>query len=253
MFFILSKTLIYLLIPTIWIVGILLYAYFTKSQKRRKRSLLTALLLLFFFGNGYLGNKAMYLWEKRAVPIADLKVYDTAIVLTGITDSRREPRDRVYFTRGADRLLHTVQLYKMGKVKKILISGGSGLLVGNKVTEAGDLKKAFLYCGVPEKDILIEDKSRNTHESSVFSKQLIDSLGIKGSFLLITSAFHMRRSESCFAKAGFKADPFPVDFGANDNTPTLIDLIPSESALSGWALLIHEITGYLMYKIVGYT
>lgn len=253
MFFILSKTLMYLLIPTIWIAGILIYAYLTKNQKRRKRSLLIALLLLFFFGNGYIGNKAMYLWEKRAVPIASLKVYDTAIVLTGITDSQREPRDRVYFTRGADRLLHTIQLYKMGKVKKILISGGSGLLVGKKVSEAGDLKKAFLYCGVPEKDILIEDKSRNTHESSVFSKQLADSLGIKGSFLLITSSFHMRRSEGCFEKAGLKADPFPVDFNASDNAPSFIDLIPSENAISGWSTLIHEITGYLMYKIVGYT
>ena len=253
MFFFLSKTLMYLLIPTIWITGILIYAYFTKSQKRRKRSLLTALLLLFFFSNGYLGNKAIYLWEKRAVPIANLKVYDTAIVLTGVTDSRREPRDRVYFTRGADRLLHTVQLYKMGKVKKILISGGSGLMIGKKVSEAGDLKKAFLYCGVPEKDIFIEDKSRNTHESSVFSKQLVDSLGIKGSFLLITSAFHMRRSEGCFVKAGLKADPFPVDFYSNDRNPSLIDLLPLEDAISGWSLLIHEITGYLMYKIVGYT
>lgn len=195
----------------------------------------------------------MFLWEKGVVPIAPLKAYDIGIVLTGITDSQREPHDRVYFIRGADRLLHTIQLYKMGKIKKILISGGSGVLVGKKVSEAGDLKRTFLYCGVSEQDILIEDKSRNTHESSVFSKHLVDSLGIKGSFLLITSAFHMRRSEGCFTKAGFKVDSFPVDFYSNDNNPSLIDLIPSEGALSDWSLLIHEITGYLMYKIMGYS
>jgi uncharacterized SAM-binding protein YcdF (DUF218 family) len=252
MFFILSKILIYILMPSLWILVILLYAFFTKSQKRRKRSILICLLLFFVLGNGFLLNKCMLLWEKEPLSIASLPVYDTGIVLTGITDSRRKPHDRVYFTRGADRLLHTVQLHKMGKIKKILISGGSGLLVGEKVSEAGDLKKAFLYCGVPEKDILIEDKSRNTRESSVLSKRMVDSLNIKGNFLLITSAFHMRRSEGCFEKAGFKITGFPVDFYTNTNPPALTDLIPSTEALGGWSLLIHEITGYLTYKIMGY-
>lgn len=252
MFFILSKTLIYILMPGLWILAILLYAFFTKSQKRRKKSLLIALLIFFVLGNGYLGNKAMYLWEKHPVLIAQLPVHDIGIVLTGITDSRRKPHDRVYFTRGADRLLHTIQLYKLGKIKKILISGGSGLLIGEKVSEAGDLRKAFIYCGVPEKDILIEDKSRNTRESAVFSKHVVDSLGIKGSYLLITSAFHMRRSEGCFSKAGFKVAEYPVDFNANDNPPNLTDLIPSVEAISGWSLLIHEVIGYLTYKIMGY-
>ena len=252
MFFILSKTLIYFLIPTIWIILLLLYAYFTKNQKRRKKSLLISILLLFFFGNGFLAGEAMRLWEAEPIAIAPLTSYDTAIVLTGVTDPQRKPHDRVYFMRGADRLLHTVQLYKMGKVKKILISGGSGALTGEKVSEAGDLKKTFLYCGVPEKDILIEDKSRNTHESAVFSKKLVDSLGIKGSFLLVTSAFHMKRSLGCFRKEGFNLNGFPADFHGGHDNFSLTDIIPGEEGLSAWSLLIHEITGYVIYNFMGY-
>jgi uncharacterized SAM-binding protein YcdF (DUF218 family) len=252
MFFILSKTLTYLLMPFVWIFGFLLYSLFARKAKKKKNSLIIVLVMILIFGNNYLIDKALLLWEIPAVPIATLPVYDTAIVLTGVTDSQKKPHDRVYFTRGADRLLHTVQLYSMGKIKKILISGGSGLLVGEKVSEAGDLKKAFLYCGVAENDILIEDKSRNTHESAVLSKKTIDSLGIKGSFLLVTSSFHMRRSAGCFEKAGFKVDVFPVDFYTRGSQPNVTDLIPSEGALSGWSLLIHEITGYLTYKLMGY-
>jgi hypothetical protein len=39
MFFILSKTAFYLLMPMTWIVGLLLYALLTKLEHRRKLSL----------------------------------------------------------------------------------------------------------------------------------------------------------------------------------------------------------------------
>jgi len=252
MFFILSKILLYLLIPMIWIVAILLYAIFTKNQKRRKKSIVICMLIIFLFGNSFIVNEAMFLWEKDPVPIATLRTYDTAIVLAGIADQRRST-DRVYFGKGADRLLHTVQLYKAGKVRKVLISGGSGELLGGK-SEAVMLKSVFIYCGVSESDIILESTSRNTHESALFTKKIVDSLGMKGNFLLVTSAFHMRRAQGCFTRAGLKTDIFPVDFysvrwGAFDPA----DMIPTEGAMSGSSLLLHEITGYLVYKVMGYS
>jgi len=258
MFFILSKTLLYLLMPMIWILAILLYAIFIRNQKRRKKSIIICLLMLFFFGNILIVNQAMLLWEKDPVPIASLGTYNTAIVLTGIADHRRG-NDRAYFSKGADRLLHTVQLYKAGKVRKILISGGSGVLIGEKLPEAEMLKGVFIYCGVNEADIILENKSRNTHESAQFTKKLVDSLGIKGNYLLVTSAFHMRRAQGCFTKAGLTTDIFPVDFYSSkredsnreDFNPMV--LIPTEGAMVNWTLLIHEITGYVVYKVMGYS
>ena len=209
--------------------------------------------MLFFFGNSFIANQAMLLWEEDPVPIASLGTYNTAIVLTGIADQKRSS-DRVYFSKGADRLLHTVQLYKAGKVRKILISGGSGELIGKKISEADKLKGVFIYCGVNKADIILESKSRNTHESSLFTKKIIDGLGIKGNFLLVTSAFHMRRSLGCFTKAGIKTDIFPVDYYSSElESFNPMDMIPTEGPITNWSLLIHEITGYVVYKVMGYS
>jgi hypothetical protein len=118
MFFILSKTAFYLLMPMTWIVGLLLYALLTKLEHRRKLSLKGVVVLLFVLGNNFLVNEAIRWWEVPVTPIRQLPgSYDVAVILTGVTDTERKPNDRVYFMRGADRVLHPLQLFKVGKVK----------------------------------------------------------------------------------------------------------------------------------------
>jgi uncharacterized SAM-binding protein YcdF (DUF218 family) len=209
--------------------------------------------MLLFFSNEFIVNEFLLLWEKNPVPVSQIENYETAIVLTGVTNTRKEALDRVYFQKGADRVLHTVQLYKAGKIKKILISGGTVTLEGRKEAEADQLKKVFLYCGVPKTDLIIENLSRNTNENSTKTKKLIDSLQLNGKFLLVTSAFHMRRAEACFKKAGISADIFPVDYYTRDRGISFDQIfIPSEGAFAKWSILIHEILGYITYKLVGY-
>lgn len=255
MFFILSKTIYYILMPQVWILAILLYSLFTKSPKRRKKGLTIALITFFIFSNNFLINEALLLWEEEPVAVSSLDNAQTAIVLTGVTNSLKASNDRVFFGKGADRVLHTVQLYKAGKISKIIISGGSGRLIGKDIPEADQLKKVFLYCGVQESDIILENQSRNTHESAQYSKKLLDSLNLDNEFLLITSAFHMKRSMGCFSKAGLHIKSYPVDYYTADRRNTLTPddwLILSSDALSKWALLLHEITGYITYKLMGY-
>lgn len=251
MFFILSKVLDFLLSPLIWIILILLYAFFSRNAGIKKKFFLAGLLLLLFFSNNFIVNEALLAWEGKPMSISELKNYDTAIVLIGITSNHKGINDRVFFNKGADRLLHAVQLYNAGKIKKILVSGGSGAIMGEQISEAGQLKKVFIYCGVPEAAIIIEDKSNNTVENARFSKRIIDSLYPSGEeFLLITSAFHIPRAEGCFKKAGIRVDTYPVDFYSNERAGSLI---PSGYALHKWSILIHELSGYIIYKIMGYS
>ena len=142
---------------------------------------------------------------------------------------------------------------QMGKLKKILITGGSGRVTGEGISEATDMKKVFLLCGVPDSVLLLELNARNTHENALFTKKMIDSLSIKGSKLLITSAFHMPRSKACFDKVGLETTIFPTDFsgGATTLTPD-VWVVPSEKAFLGWHVLVHEWMGYIVYKLVGY-
>ena len=126
MFYILSKILYYFLMPLSWVIYTLLYALFTKNIKKRRISLRISFALLLFFGNGFLVNEAYLLWEVRPISIpAHAPPYDVAIVLTGdIATTNNWLAGRPSFGRGSDRLWQAASLYKKGKVKKILISGG---------------------------------------------------------------------------------------------------------------------------------
>jgi uncharacterized SAM-binding protein YcdF (DUF218 family) len=253
MFFILSKTLYYLFLPLLWIVAFFIYSLFSKNKKRKIIFFRAGLILLIFFSNRFIANGAISAWEIGPTKFSEVKNYDIGIVLTGVTNPRHTPRDRVNFDKGADRVLHTVQLYKSGKIKKILISGGSGLLLGDSISEAEDLAKVFLLCGIPEKDLILEKRSVNTRENALFTKQLTDKKNIKGNYLLITSAFHMRRARLCFNKVGLNPDVFTVDFNSEQRkfTPDIL-FLPNENALIKWTILSHEILGVITYKIMGY-
>jgi uncharacterized SAM-binding protein YcdF (DUF218 family) len=253
MFFILSKTLYFIFLPLPWITALFIYSLFSKNKKRKFLCFKIGLVLLIFFSNRFIVNEALLAWEIEPVIFSEVKNYNVGIVLTGVTNSRQTIRDRVNFDKGADRVLHTIQLYRLGKIKKILITGGSGLLNGDSITEAEDLAKVFLMCGIPKQDLILENKSVNTRENALFTKELIDHENLKGRFLLITSAFHMRRAHLCFSKAKLNVDVFPVDFYTEQRrfTPDFI-LIPNEQALSKWTILSHEIVGIITYKIMGY-
>ncbi|MHB1921919.1 MAG: YdcF family protein [Chitinophagaceae bacterium] len=254
MFFILSKILEFLIMPLVWILAILVYALMTRHPKRKNRALLLGLMIAIILSNRYLVNEAFLIWEEAPVAISSLGTHQTAIVLTGITNLDKKSKDQVYFNKGADRLLQTVQLYHDQKISRILISGNSGALHPGNIPEALQLKKVFLFCGIPDSAILIEDKSRNTHENALFSSRLIDSLGIRGPFILVTSAFHMRRAAGCFKKEGIQVQPFPVDYYSVDPRITIKSLIiPSAGALYKWGILIHEWIGLMAYRIMGYS
>ena len=77
MFFLLSKTLDFILSPFIWALTILLFAFFTnKSASTKKRIYLTGLIVLLFFSNSFIVNEALLAWEGRPVSLNEVKNYE---------------------------------------------------------------------------------------------------------------------------------------------------------------------------------
>lgn len=195
----------------------------------------------------------MRLWELPPTPYTAItEQYDYGILLTGVTLNDFEPADRVYFSRGADRVMHTVDLYKRGILKRVLISGGTGRLITNGRPEADDLFKVMTMMGVPEEDMVIENESRNTYESAQRVKELVVSQSdLK--LMLITSSFHMRRSRACFSKAGVDVTTFTTDFYSHPRryTPESF-LVPTADSIQVWTKLFKEWMGMVAYRMVGY-
>jgi len=253
MFFTLSKILGYLTSPLVWVCLLLVASLVAKKSVWKRRLFYTAIGLLLFFSNDFIANEAMRLWEVPPTPYSEInQVYTYGILLTGVTSTDKQPDDRVYFLRGADRVIHTVDLYKRGIIQSVLVAGGSGRLITNGRKEADDIVKALELMGVPKQHILVENESRNTAESARNVKAMLAEQDT-ASVLLITSAFHMRRSEGCFTKAGIPVDVFSTDFFTHPRyfTPDVL-FVPKIEALNIWQKLIKEWIGVIAYRLAGY-
>ena len=251
MFFLLSKLLYYLLLPAVWLVVLLIAAVLLRRWQRPLLLAATALALL--ATNTALVNEALLAWELPPVRLAQVSPHDAGVLLTGITEVRKSPHDRVYVAQGADRLLHTLWLYRAGRIRRIIISGGSGAVRKVVRSEAQELQLLLRLAGVPAQDILLETRSRNTRENALYTRQLLQQHPDLKSLVLITSAFHQRRALGCFQKVGLQPTPFPAGYYSQDRTitPDYV-LVPDAHALELWSVLAREISGYVVYKLLGY-
>ena len=255
MFFIISKILSFLLSPFTWIAIGIIYALFTKVPERKKKSLIISCAIFLVFSNEFLAEEVIRSLEVENVKIADNEQYDVGIVLGGMIkyDARN---DRIIFNNNIDRLLQPMVLQKKGKIKKLLISGGSGDINFPEIKEAALLQKFVCELGFDSSDVWIETKSRNTHENALFTKEVLQNkLPDYNSkkILLITSATHMQRSRGCFEKEGVIVSPYGTSklSGPRNLTYQKI-LIPNIYAVHAWEIFFHETIGLWTYKFAGY-
>ena len=80
----------------------------------------------------------------------------------------------------------TAELYLQGYAPKILFTGGLGRNTVGLLpeSEAARFARVAMSCGVPECDIIKEDKSTNTAENIHFTRNLLDELNIPHDHIL---------------------------------------------------------------------
>lgn len=86
-------------------------------------------------------------------------------------------------------------LYNKKIVRKVVITGGTNRVTGSN--EAEEITKELKQRGINCKDILLENKSTNSLENVLFSKQVIDDkIGLKNitDIIYITKHYHARRA-----------------------------------------------------------
>lgn len=270
MFYFFSKTLNYLLTPAGWLTTALLLAFLTKKPLRRRGLIGVGLGVFWLFSNPVLTNELALWWEypvtneitvvstrQKASSPAD-STPTVAVLLTGgmVNVSKDVPNGRFLLGREADRAGQVLYLYKTGAVRKILISGGSGSLpFGPKsASDEGQMVARFLMvAGVRPGDIVLENRSRNTHENALFSANMLRGQLRTDRCVLVTSASHMRRAVACFRKENVRATPFPgVFMGRRRSFGPGEYILPSEQTFADSYYLVREMVGYGAYWAMGY-
>ncbi len=147
---------------------------------------------------------------------------------------------------GANRVLMVLRLHKWLHLPVILSGGQVFAYAGTEADIACRLLKA---CGMDEKFILKEAKSRNTVENARFIRQLCIERDIR-KVILVTSAYHMPRSILVFAREGMEAVPYPTDYKTDLRfEPDVFAFTPSADALRKTAVSMKEYLGILAVRI----
>lgn len=254
MFYILSKTIDVLLMPLTMACIAFLYAILTKKRARSRKVLIGALIGLYLVSSPILVNELLKWWEPRASN--EEKKYEVAALLTGgIIKRYHQPTKHVWFGKSGDRALQAFELYKRGKIKKIIISGGEGSLRGGRInnSENNGIRQYLIESGVAAADIVQDSLSLNTRQNAVNTAKILKTQFNTDKCMLITSSFHLPRAEGCFKKEGITVFACPAHYLQEDGGAIWFDkLFPSEEALAHFYLVWHEMIGYVVYKIVGY-
>ena len=100
-----------------------------------------------------------------------------------------------------DRLDKAVSVYKKDPTPpKLIPSGGKG--DDETISEAEAMKRYLMEQGIPEEDILPEDRSKTTYENLAYSKAILDRREGDKYTALVTSNYHVYRALRYCRKVG---------------------------------------------------
>jgi uncharacterized SAM-binding protein YcdF (DUF218 family) len=258
LFFVLSKTLGVLLLPTnllivLAVIGALLTA--TRFALIGRRVVITASVLLAIAAFSPLGNLLLYPLENRFPQWSAAQgAPDGIVVLGGPIDPDLSVAHNAPVIRAApDRIVAAAALALKYPNAKIVFSGGSASLISNEAREADYAAAVFESLGVDKARLIMDRASRNTYENAQFSRQLAAPKPGER-WLLVTSAFHMPRAVGLFRKVGFAVEPCPVDWHVGRDTADIIAFTQfSTDGLVRTDIAVREWLGLIAYRLAGRT
>ena len=255
MFFVVSKVIGFFAIPSnfvvsIGILGLLLWP--TRLGRAGRRLVVTSLIALAILGLSPVGNALILPLEQRFPPWDAAGGAPAGIVVLGgsLSPHVSAGRNEVALNEGAERLTVGAELALRYPDARILFTGGSGALIFEEGAEAEFAMRVFETFGIPRARVLLEDRSRNTVENALFSKELAQPKPGER-WLLVTSAYHMPRSIGIFRKAGFAVEAYPVDWRTSGPEDAVRPFPTMSEGLRRTDVAVREWIGLVAYWLTG--
>jgi uncharacterized SAM-binding protein YcdF (DUF218 family) len=247
-FFFLSKTLDLLLSPLTWAVVLIAIGL----SKKNRRVAVAGLGVLLLFSLEPVANQLLYALERGAPNTYKGDVpYDAVILLGGAVERATLPGKPSY-NDNIERLLATYDLLRTDRARFAIVSGGAVDSAVLEPVEGDVLGRQLVEWGVEAERVIVESRSRNTHENAVESRRIALERGFTR-LLVVTSAFHMSRALGCFRAVGLPVDALPVDYRAYDAKRFSGSWLPRANHLERSTMVLREWFGRGVYRIRGYS
>jgi len=245
-----SKVLLYLLLPPASLLFIMLTGFILLRWHRNAGRMLIAagIVLLTALSLNPVADRLIRPLEAYSRPLPEGMVKADAVVVLsgGARDLSWVPADAEPSGSSLERLVGAVQLARKHHLP-LVVTGGSGEPKPGAVREADTMAATAVGLGFPAQDIVIENKSRNTWENAEAVQKLLPGKTV----ILVTSAFHMRRSVGMFKKQGFSVLPAPAGYNAQTRHRQHTDYLPQASALAISSTAISEYLSLSWYWMTG--
>ena len=187
--------------------------------------------------------EAEFLVEGRMPAVESLPAAEAIVLHGGGMGNATNIGYQAEMWTSADRVWYAARLWNAGKAPKIYATG-TGTEVSTK-----DLLVDF---GVPTNVVVFVDEPRNTEEEAKSIDRLFEAGG-KAKVLVVTSAWHMRRTMLMYQKYApdVEAIPAPCDFENTlgvGNAKGWMSLLPDPAAFMYNSVAFHEWLGYFGYR-----
>ncbi len=139
-------------------------------------------LLSIYLINNHVGSQAVGKIKDSITEIKPENPPRVAIVLGAKVWENGEPSHALY-----DRIVTAVELYRAGRVKKILMSGDNP---AENYDEPTAMKATAVKLGVPEADIVLDFAGRRTYDTCYRAKEIF---GVQKA-IIVTQEFHQARA-----------------------------------------------------------
>lgn len=224
----------------------------------RCRRTATVLLVVGLLWGGMWSLPATSLWaggwlEQRYPyqPPQALPQADAIVVLGGHTAGGRPNWFEDYVPeKRITRSDTAAQIYHAGRAPLIVLSGA---LLDGSTSEAQTMAATLEREHVPSQALILEERSQNTRENAVFSRQALGARQL-GPVLLVTSALHMPRAMATFKRLGMDvtAAPSPPQIVVPDNDPGFSLWLPDQRTFYAARSIIKEYAALLLYWVRGW-
>jgi uncharacterized SAM-binding protein YcdF (DUF218 family) len=238
------------LIDPVLLVVVLLAAGTLAALSRKKRGaalfLVPALVILYGLSISPVAGALCRSLENdyiTEVPVQPGRL-DVVVVLGGGVTETAETGNTLLSQSSASRLLRAVQVFRESGAAQLLCAG-KGIV---RTSEGEVMAAAAERLGVPREKILVDSLSENTWGHAVeMDRRFADKTIRIG---LVTSAYHLKRSEREFRVYFANVEPVPSDFlVSRSKGASAVDFIPNAGSLFKSAVALHEMAGNLWYRL----
>jgi len=188
--------------------------------------------------------------ERFPKPALPEKVDGIVVLGGGFEGAINLVRGSYELNSGGDRMVETAILARRFPEAKVVVSGGTGELLLGGEGDATTAPRLLGALGVSADRLVLENRSRNTYENAVFTKELVTP-NAGETWLLVTSAFHMPRAKALFDKAGFPTTPWPVDYRTSGKEGFGLFRDNAPDSLQATTMAIREWIGLAAYWLSG--